>query len=63
MFLRYISGFILGSLLGGLIGYLAKCASGTCPITSNPYISTTYGMIMGLLLSIDNKKDKRKEDA
>jgi hypothetical protein len=25
--------------------------TGTCPITSNPYISTIYGALMGYLLS------------
>lgn len=54
---------VIGGIGGFAYYYFIGCNSGTCPITSNPYISTTYGMIMGLLLSIDNKKDKRKEDA
>ncbi len=45
---------LLGLLLGGVGGYsyykFIGCASGTCPITSNPYISTIYGMIVGALL-------------
>jgi hypothetical protein len=28
------------------------CASGTCPITSNPYISTAYGAAVGILLTV-----------
>ena len=48
--------------LGGAAGfsyyYFIGCNSGSCAITSNPYISTTYGMIMGLLLSLDSKKEK-----
>ncbi|HAH25157.1 MAG TPA: hypothetical protein DCL77_15600 [Prolixibacteraceae bacterium] len=43
----------LGILIGGLAGYLyyhfVGCASGTCPITSSPYVSTLWGSMMGLL--------------
>jgi len=53
----------IGGIGGFAYYYFIGCNSGTCAITSNPYISTTYGMIMGLLLSIDNKKDKKKENA
>jgi hypothetical protein len=46
---------IIGILVGGLLGFgyykLVGCSSGTCPITSNPWISTLYGAVMGLLIS------------
>ncbi|GAB4206705.1 MAG: DUF6132 family protein [Bacteroidia bacterium] len=45
---------LIGMLLGGVGGYLyykeIGCVSGTCPITSNPYVSTIYGMIVGALI-------------
>lgn len=45
---------LIGLIVGGIGGYVyyktIGCASGTCPITSNPYISTIYGMILGALL-------------
>lgn len=48
-------GYIIGVVIGGVIGFLyyklVGCASGTCPITSNPYISTIYGAVMGLLIA------------
>ncbi len=41
--------------VGGLLGFgyyrLVGCSTGTCPITSNPWISTFYGAAMGFLIS------------
>lgn len=43
------------ALLGGVAGYLyyafVGCVSGTCPISSNPWLMTGYGTVMGLLLA------------
>jgi len=45
---------ILLTLLGAVGGYLyyrfVGCASGACPITSNPVISTLYGGVLGFLI-------------
>jgi hypothetical protein len=48
--------FILGAVIGAAVGYflfykVIGCASGTCPITSNPLSSTIYGAVMGLLIA------------
>jgi len=55
-----MSHLIFGGIIGGLLGFayyrLVGCASGTCPITSNPYISTLYGAMLGLLIASGNKK-------
>ncbi len=57
-----ISFFVL---LGGIGGfayyYFIGCQTGTCPITRNPYISTSYGILIGLVLSFDSRKKKNQE--
>lgn len=54
-------------LIGGIAGfayyYFIGCAGNTCPISSNPYISTGYGMAAGLLLSWESKKNRNKDNA
>jgi hypothetical protein len=51
------------ALLGGVAGfayyYFIGCQSGRCPITGNPYISTSYGLLLGVLFSLDKKKGTR----
>ena len=46
---------ILGVLVGGGLGFayyrFIGCASGTCPLTSNPYTSTIYGAVIGVLIA------------
>ena len=44
-----LSGLAAGASLGYLYYYYIGCASGSCAITSNPYISTAYGAMMGLV--------------
>lgn len=49
--LKYIIGAVAGGLLGFAIYKFIGCSTGTCPITSNPYISVIYGIVMGLLIA------------
>jgi|WetSurMetagenome_2_1015567.scaffolds.fasta_scaffold00229_15 hypothetical protein len=46
---------VIGIVVGGALGFayykFVGCASGACPITGNPYVSTLYGAFMGALLS------------
>lgn len=44
--------FVLGGAAFGFAWYrLVGCRTGACVITSNPYVSTLYGAVMGLLAS------------
>ena len=46
---------LIGVLVGGGLGFgyykLVGCASGACPLTSSPVISTIYGMVVGGLVA------------
>jgi thioredoxin 1 len=44
-----ILSMVVGAGLGAVLGYYGKCASGTCPLTANPWRGAVYGMILGLL--------------
>lgn len=55
--IRYILFIIVGSIGGYAYYHFIGCYSGTCPITSNPYISTLYGALIGFLLTPNRKKD------
>lgn len=39
-----------GAVLGFSYYYFIGCSSGGCPITSNPFISTGYGAVLGGVL-------------
>jgi hypothetical protein len=43
-------GVAIGGLAGFLYYYFVGCNSGSCAITSNPYMSILWGGIMGLFL-------------
>lgn len=50
--IKLIAGIILGGLTGFAYYKFIGCRTGACPITSNPWISTVYGMIMGTLIAL-----------
>jgi hypothetical protein len=41
---------VLGAAGGYAYYHFIGCVGGACPISSNPYISTVYGGIIGALL-------------
>lgn len=48
--LRTITGTLAGAAAGYLYYHFIGCAGGSCPITSNPYISILYGAMLGFLV-------------
>ncbi|OQX83135.1 hypothetical protein B6D60_10980 [candidate division KSB1 bacterium 4484_87] len=57
---KRISIIAIGAVLGFAYYKFIGCRSGVCPITSNPFISTAYGALIGLVLSFNKKEDKKK---
>ena len=47
--------FTIGTVLGGGLGFayykFVGCSTGTCPLTSNPFISTIYGAVLCALVA------------
>jgi elongation factor P hydroxylase len=46
---KTIAGLVVGAAAGYAYFALVGCSSGSCAITSNPWNSTLYGAVMGLL--------------
>jgi len=53
---KLLIGFIIGAIGGFSYYYFIGCSSGSCPITSNPYLMTVYGMFFGAVLFFKKKK-------
>ncbi|MEE9430613.1 MAG: DUF6132 family protein [Melioribacteraceae bacterium] len=53
---------LAGATLGYAYYYFIGCASGSCAITSNPYISTAYGAFTGLIFAFPTKKKKKSSE-
>lgn len=53
LLVKYKFGLV-GILVGGILGYayyhFIGCTTGSCAITSKPFNSTAYGMVMGYLM-------------
>lgn len=58
--IKNLIGVILGAFGGYLYYYFIGCNSGSCAITSNPYMSILWGAVLGYLL-FDIYKIKEKE--
>lgn len=54
-----IAGVFVGMVGGYLYYHFVGCNSGTCPITSNPFMSIIYGALMGYLIADILKKKEQ----
>jgi hypothetical protein len=61
-FALFLLPVIIGAAAGYAYYYFIGCNSGTCPITSNPLISTAYGGGMGLILSFGISPKNKETD-
>lgn len=59
--IKSVSAILAGAILGFGYYYFVGCRTGTCPISGNPYISTLYGAVVGMVLSFQSNK-KTKDD-
>lgn len=50
-----VSGTI-GALLGYAYYYFIGCSSDGCPLTSNWYVTTLYGLVAGIVVGFPSKK-------
>lgn len=60
MTIKKILPVVGGAILGYAYYYFIGCRGGSCPISSNPYISTIYGSLLGLIWVIPFKKEKKE---
>ncbi len=48
---------VLGAVIGGAAGFiwyrLVGCQTGTCPLSSNPYVSAMIGAAIGLMWTLN----------
>ena len=54
--IKSVSAILGGAVLGFGYYYFVGCRTGSCPISGSPYISTLYGAVVGMVLSLPSKK-------
>jgi hypothetical protein len=57
-----IGVIVLGSLLGYGYYHFIGCRSGMCPLTSNPWISTGYGALIGFVFTLGQTKKNNEKN-
>jgi hypothetical protein len=59
--IKIVIGIFIGALIGFAYYKFIGCASGTCAITSNPFVSTLYGALLGGLMGLSSKNKQQKK--
>lgn len=49
--IKNIAGLLIGAIAGFVYYRMVGCTSGTCAITSNPYMSLLWGGVLGYLVA------------
>lgn len=62
LYFKLVISTIIGALCGYCYYYFIGCNTGSCPLTSNWHITTIYGAVIGLILSLPNKKKGKNND-
>ncbi len=57
-----LSGILIGGVFGFLYYSLIGCKTGTCMISSNPFVSVPYGALLGFFISGLFKKSKHENN-
>ncbi len=57
--LKQIGWVMAGGAAGFAWYYFVGCTTGTCPISSNPYLSTGYGAFVAALATLGVRKKDR----
>lgn len=60
--IKRILPVVAGAVLGYAYYHFIGCRTNTCPITSNPFITTIYGAFAGLIFALPSKKKKVVND-
>ncbi len=56
--LRIVIGLLLGAAAGFGWYYFIGCRTGSCPISGNPWISSSYGALVGVLMALPSSAKK-----
>jgi hypothetical protein len=60
---RTVFGVVLGALGGALYSHFIGCATGTCPITSNPMSAALFGAVLGGTIFAPDGKTAGRQSA
>ena len=57
MAIRIVFGAVVGALVCLAYYKFVGCRSGSCPITSDPYASALFGIVVGAFLAVVIRSD------